>query len=37
MSSPAGPDPEISRRLDPALHAFAEARSDLSLETLATV
>jgi acetyl esterase/lipase len=37
MSAPARPDPEISRRLDPALQAFAEARSDLSLETLAAV
>ena len=37
MSPPAGPDPEISRRLDPALRDFAAARSDLSLETLAAV
>ena len=31
------PDPEITRRLDPALQEFAAARSDLSLETLAAV
>ncbi|OYN74331.1 alpha/beta hydrolase fold domain-containing protein [Mycolicibacterium sphagni] len=31
------PDPEILRRLDPALHAFATARSDLSLGGLAAV
>ncbi len=31
------PDPDILRRLDPALREFAEARSDLSLETLAAV
>ena len=31
------PDPEILRRLDPALHAFATARSDLSLGELAAV
>ena len=37
MSPPAGPDPEINRRLDPALREFAAARSDLSLETLAAV
>jgi acetyl esterase/lipase len=37
MSPPAGPDPEISRRLDPALREFAAARCDLSLETLAAV
>jgi acetyl esterase len=37
MSPPAGPDPEISTRLDPALRDFAAARSDLSLETLAAV
>ena len=37
MSPPAGPDPEISRRLDPALRDFAAARSDLLLETLAAV
>jgi acetyl esterase/lipase len=37
MSPPAGPDPEISRRLDPALREFAAARSDLSLESLAAV
>ena len=32
-----GPDPEIVRRLDPALHPFAGARSDLARETLAAV
>ena len=37
MSPPAGPDPEISRRLDPALRDFADARSNLSSETLAAV
>jgi acetyl esterase len=37
MSPPVGPDPEIIRRLDPALRDFAEARSDLALETLAAV
>jgi acetyl esterase/lipase len=31
------PDPDILRRLDPALHAFAAARSDLSLGGLAAV
>lgn len=31
------PDPEINRRLDPALREFAAARSDLSPETLAAV
>lgn len=31
------PDPEIVRRLDPALHAFAAARSDLSLGGLGAV
>ncbi|WP_179471546.1 alpha/beta hydrolase [Mycolicibacterium vinylchloridicum] len=31
------PDPEIVRRLDPALHAFAAARSDLSLGSLGAV
>ncbi|NTY59994.1 alpha/beta hydrolase [Mycolicibacterium sphagni] len=31
------PDPDILRRLDPALHAFAAARSDLSLSGLAAV
>jgi acetyl esterase/lipase len=31
------PDLEIVRRLDPALHAFAAARSDLSLDTLGAV
>lgn len=31
------PDPEMMRRLDPTLHEFAEARSDLSVENLATV
>ncbi|WP_243841510.1 alpha/beta hydrolase [Mycobacterium sp. DL592] len=30
-------DPEIVRRLDPALHPFAAARTDLSLDTLAAV
>ncbi|MCV7347539.1 alpha/beta hydrolase [Mycolicibacterium rhodesiae] len=29
------PDPELLRRLDPALHAFAAVRTDLSLNTLA--
>ena len=37
LSPSAGPDPEISRRLDPALREFAAARSDLSPETLAAV
>ena len=37
MSPPAGPDPEISRRLDPALWEFATARADLSVESLAAV
>ena len=37
MSQPAEPDPEISRRLDPALREFAAARCDLSPETLAAV
>jgi acetyl esterase/lipase len=31
------PDPDILRRLDPALHGFAAARSDLSLGGLAAV
>jgi len=31
------PDPEIHRRLDPALRAFATARTDLSPNTLAAV
>ncbi|BBY62548.1 alpha/beta hydrolase [Mycolicibacterium helvum] len=31
------PDPELLRRLDPALHGFAAARSDLSLGGLAAV
>ncbi|AKK29047.1 alpha/beta hydrolase [Mycobacterium sp. EPa45] len=31
------PDPDILRRLDPALHAFGAARTDLSLHTLAAV
>jgi acetyl esterase len=31
------PDPELLRRLDPALHAFATARTDLSLNTLAAM
>jgi len=31
------PDPDIVRRLDPALHAFAAARSDLSLSGLGAV
>ncbi|MCB0941130.1 MAG: alpha/beta hydrolase fold domain-containing protein [Mycobacterium sp.] len=37
MSAPDGPDPEIVRRLDPALREFANARSDLSSGTLAAV
>ena len=37
LSPPAGPDPDTSRRLDPALREFATARSDLSPETLAAV
>jgi len=37
VSSPEGLDPEIARRLDPALHEFAQARSDLSLENLVAV
>jgi acetyl esterase len=31
------PDPDVLRRLDPALHTFAAARSDLSLGGLAAV
>ncbi|KDF01087.1 alpha/beta hydrolase [Mycolicibacterium aromaticivorans JS19b1 = JCM 16368] len=31
------PDPDLLRRLDPALHPFAAARTDLSLNTLAAV
>jgi len=37
VSTPPEADPDIVRRLDPALRPFASARSDLSLDTLAAV